>query len=883
MSATMPKDQVIREKLPNGLTVLIAEEHSAPVVASNLWVRAGYFDEDDREIGISHVIEHMFFKGTPDRPRPDQIATEVKGLGGELNAATYYDATNYYFVLPAENFRGGLQVQADALMHPLFEADELKREIEAVIQEGRRKLDTPGAYAMEMLFKEAFTAHRIRRWRIGEEQALRALTRDDLLRYFQTHYVPDRILLSVVGDVRAAEVLEAARVYLGGMPTREGAPLGSPPEPPQTAFRCARLTGDILRACTVMGWHTAPLLTDDDLALRVLAHILGSGRSSRLYQSVKEHAGLVDTIGASVESFRDIGILTVVTENDPERGPAAVRAVHAEIERLRREPPEPAEIDRARAAIEYRYHQSRADVLGRSTILAAYEALGGYELADEMVERLGRVSAADVQRVAHHWLTLENATHLEYVPESVKGPAPDPETLLHDLRRTAAAPPLPEEASVRIARGVPPAAPTVPRVTRLGESRGVTRHRFESGPVLLHEERRDLPLVTFCVAFRGGRSGEGRENSGITRLMQAVLIKGSTSRGARRVAREIEGLGATIERVIDEDYFGFAISILSRCARRGWEILADLIRRPSFRHEEIEREQGLLLSAQDSIKDQSLPYTFQLFRQAAFGSHPYSLPSFGLQMPVQSMKRENLVAWHRRMVRPATMVISIVGDIAEAEAVDLAGGALADWTQEGFGDKDPGQLIPWGAAEVVEARRRRQTAQVIGFPTPGLQTPERLPLDIVQAVTSGLGGRFFEEVRGKRGLAYAVHAFNYHRVAGGAFCVYLATSPENEAEARRVLFQEIARLRREGASREEIERAVRYARGAHAIAMQGNGQRAFRYADAEVRGLGMEAVQTYPDRLAAVGHDEIRDAVWRHLDPDHCALGVLRGTADTRP
>jgi zinc protease len=863
--------------LPNGVTVLIGEDHSSPVVAINLWVRAGYFDEEDSEVGISHVIEHMFFKGTPDRPRPDQIATEIKSLGGELNAGTYYDSTNYYVVLPSENLRKGLEIEADALMHPLFDPGELKRELEAVLQEGRRKMDTPGAYALEIMFREAFDTHRIRRWRIGEEQALRAITRDDLLAYFRTHYVPERVILSVVGDVKAADVIEAAHVYLGGMTAQPGAPLGSPAEPAQTGFKYRRIKGDIKRSYIVVGYHTPAVLTDDDPALRILAYVLGSGQASRLYQSVKEKAGLVDSIGASLDSFRDIGILTVMSEGEPKNALAAARAIQGEVERLRREPPTAAEMERARSAIEYRYHQSRSEVLGQSSILAYYEALGDFHLADELVEKLRLVTGADVLRVARAHLSLENMTLLEYVPEAAEArlPAPDPAELELELKRIAPAPAPAESAAARVAP-MPP-RPTTPRVTRVGESQGVSRHRFDSGPVVLHESRRELPLVTMCVAFRGGRSGEGRENSGITRLMQATMIKGSATRDARQVALQIEGLGSSIERLIDEDYFGFALSILSKHARRGFDILMDLVRRPAFRHEEIDKERSLQLAAQESIKDQSLAFTFQLFRQAAFGSHPYALPSFGLMVPVQSMKRENLVRWHRAMVRPATMVVAVVGDLEEQEAIDMVGSSIVDLVQEGHGEKDPGQLVAWGASEVVESRRRQQTAQVIGFPTPGLQTPERFSLDIVQAVTSGLGGRFFEEVRGKRGLAYAVHAFNYHKVAGGAFTVYLATSPADETEARRVLFQEIARLRHEGPRGEEVERAARYVRGSHAIALQGNAPRAYRFTDAEVRGIGMEAVQVYPERIASVGFDDVHDAIWRYLDPDHCAMGVLRG------
>ena len=872
-----PRIPTQKDVLPNGVTVLIGEDHSSPVVAINLWVRAGYFDEEDREVGISHVIEHMFFKGTPDRPRPDQIATEIKSLGGELNAGTYYDSTNYYVVLPSENLRKGLEIEADALMHPLFDPGELKRELEAVLQEGRRKMDTPGAYALEIMFREAFDTHRIRRWRIGEEQALRAITRDDLLAYFRTHYVPERVILSVVGDVKGADVIEAAHVYLGGMTAQPGAPLGSPAEPAQTGFKYRRIKGDIKRSYIVVGYHTPAVLTDDDPALRILAYVLGSGQASRLYQSVKEKAGLVDSIGASLDSFRDIGILTVMSEGEPRSALAAARAIQGEVERLRREPPTAAEMERARSAIEYRYHQSRSEVLGQSSILAYYEALGDFHLADELVEKLRLVTGADVLRVARAHLSLENMTLLEYVPEAAEArlPAPDPAELELELTRIAPAPAPAESAAARAAP-MPP-RPTTPRVTRVGESQGVSRHRFDSGPVVLHESRRELPLVTMCVAFRGGRSGEGRENSGITRLMQATMIKGSATRDARQVALQIEGLGSSIERLIDEDYFGFALSILSKHARRGFDILMDLVRRPAFRHEEIDKERSLQLAAQESIKDQSLPFTFQLFRQAAFGSHPYALPSFGLMVPVQSMKRENLVRWHRAMVRPATMVVAVVGDLEEQEAIDMVGSSIVDWVQEGHGEKDPGQLVAWGASEVVESRRRQQTAQVIGFPTPGLQTPERFSLDIVQAVTSGLGGRFFEEVRGKRGLAYAVHAFNYHKVAGGAFTVYLATSPADETEARRVLFQEIARLRHEGPRGEEVERAARYVRGSHAIALQGNAPRAYRFTDAEVRGIGMEAVQVYPERIASVGFDDVHDAIWRYLDPDHCAMGVLRG------
>jgi zinc protease len=874
----MAEERVTREVLPNGLTVLVAEDPASPVAAINLWVQAGYFDETDEEIGISHVIEHMFFKGTTARPRPDQIATEMKALGGETNAGTYYESTNYHVILPADRFEAALAIQADALTDPLFDADELKREKEAVLQEARRKLDTPQAYALEMLYREAFDVHRIRRWRIGTEEGIRALTREQLVSYYRRHYVPGRIVLAIAGGVPEGKAFEAARHLFGGIPAGEGDVLGSPAEPVRSGFRAARLTGDIRRGQIILGFRSVPILSDDDPALRVLAHVLGGGRASRLHQAVKERDGLVDGIGSGVEAFRDLGLFTVHIEGDPKLGPPALRSTIAEIERLRTEPPSAAEMERARTAIEFRYHASRSEALGRSAILAYYESLGGFGLAEESMKRMLAVTASDVRRVAEATLDIRNATLLEYLPEAgAPATVPAAEARLQDLLRVEAGPALKDPLAAKAGTAAPAGPPPLLRLSPLPPAGSVTRRRFESGPLLVHEERRDQPLVTLCVAFRGGRSGEQREQSGITRLMQAALLKGSPSRDARRVAVELDSLGTAIERVVDEDYFGFALGVLARHAGKGFEILMDLVRRPVFAYEEIEKERALLLAAQESIRDQSLPHTFQLFRQAAFGSHPYSLPAYGLTASVQSLRREDLVRWHRLTIRPASMIVTIVGALGPTEAADLVGQAIAEWPQDGFGGSEPGALLPWGAAEVVETRRRAQTAQIIGFPTPGVQSPERHALDIVQSVTSGLGGRFFEAVRGKRGLAYAVQSFNFHRLRGGAFLTYLGTSPRDEAEARRVLFQEIATLRHDGPRRDEIERARRHLVGGHAISLQGNGSRALRYSDAEVRGLGAEAVVDYARRIAAVVDQDVGDAIWRYLDPDRCALGILRG------
>src|SRR3954464_3731003 len=222
---TIDPASVVRKRLPNGLTALVRRDRSAPVVAIVTYVSAGYFDETDDVVGIAHVLEHMYFKGTPTRG-VGEIAKQTKAVGGYLNAATIYDHTSYYTVLPSSGFAQGLDVQADAYARSLIDADELARELEVIIQEAKRRADNPGGVATETLYELLHDRHRIRRWRIGREPGLRALTRDALVSFYRNFYHPGNTVLSIVGDIDPDEALRAVQEKYGSIPS--GTPERSP-------------------------------------------------------------------------------------------------------------------------------------------------------------------------------------------------------------------------------------------------------------------------------------------------------------------------------------------------------------------------------------------------------------------------------------------------------------------------------------------------------------------------------------------------------------------------------------------------------------------------------------------------------------------------------
>src|SRR5690606_32920642 len=237
-------------------------------------VKAGFFDEPDAWTGISHVLEHMFFKGTPTRG-VGQIARETKSAGGYLNASTTYDHTSYYVVLPAARLAEAIAVQSDALMHAAIDAGELARELQVIIQEAKRKLDHPGAVTAETLHEVMYDHHRIRRWRIGYEQQLASFTRADVHGYYASRYVPSRTIVAIVGDIEEEDALRLGRAAYGGWAPGPGAVDPSPAEPARREVRARTLRGDVTQTEVAVGWRGVPALDERAIPLDLAAGVLG--------------------------------------------------------------------------------------------------------------------------------------------------------------------------------------------------------------------------------------------------------------------------------------------------------------------------------------------------------------------------------------------------------------------------------------------------------------------------------------------------------------------------------------------------------------------------------------------------------------------------------
>jgi zinc protease len=859
---------VKRKVLPNGLTVLTREMPGSGVVAINTWVKAGYFHEPDEVAGMAHLFEHMFFKGSKNFPGAEQISEDLAAVGGISNAGTIYDTTNYYFVMPKESFERGLQIQADAIANPLFDPAELKKEAEVVIEESNRKYDNAPAIASERMYATAFEKHRIRRWRIGSNEVLRNINRDNLLAFFETLYRPENMIVVVVGDLTADEAFKAVEKTFGKVPKGTLKKQGGPAEPPQTAFRYGQSAADIRQSYTAIGWHTPGVNHKDEVTLDLLSTILGSGRSSRLFRNVVG-PNAASTANAGLLTFEDVGLFQVVASFDEKNRAEVDKRLLQEIERIKAHGPTASELARARNAIEAGNVLGLEDALSQAQTLGQYETRGGYRNIAANLARLQTITAKEVQDAARRYLTVDNMTLYHYRPKGT--PESTREAALQFVNQTIAASSNTPETDTA---AIPAAAPVRAAIA----TRPPQESKLSNGMSLVVEERPGAPIVSAAVYFRGGRPNENSTNAGITQLMTRAMRRGTTTRTAEQIDREIEFLGTQIFSPLDRDYFGFGTTVVSRNVRPALALIADVIMNPTFPANGVEEEKHLQKAAIKRNADSSQARPYQLFDELFYRNHPYALPAEGYTTSDDATDAAALRAWWERNVVADDALVVIVGDIAADDAKQLAEATFGKIAKRK--GAAPVVTMPVTAsqrAETVEFRDRKQSAIVIGFPGVAPSHPDWVRLRVLQGIAGGMAGTLFNELRGKRSLAYTVTAQNASAMQGGAFMGYLASDASKEEDARKGLLEEIRRLGKDAFGEKQLARTKSYLAGVNRIQSQSTFAHVSDFARNWFHGLGLDFTKRWLDAAQKLTEAELKETANKYFSTDNYVTAVVRG------
>ena len=844
--------------LENGLRVAIQEDHFAPVVAIQIWVKAGSADETPDVAGAAHVHEHMLFKGTRRRP-VGAIATEIESSGGSINAFTTADHTVYHIVLASRHFSDGLDILTDAIQNSTFDPRELDKELQVVMEEWKRGEDSPTTRAATELFEVAYTQHPYGRPIIGYRATIEALNRERVVHFYQRWYHPNNMTVVIVGDIDREKARQEVQRLFDQTPSVQLPARPRPTEPAQTELRLSVVDMNVEEFYLYMGFPLPPAEHEDIFALDLLSFIVGGGESSALVQKLQAEQELVNWITASAYTPADSGLFILAAALEQEKIRSALEQSLALIFQYKHTPVTQAELDRARTNLASDFVYRRETVQGQARQLGYFlTVFSDPDYEQRYLTGLAAVTPRDIQRVARQYLspTSLSAIILGKTQDTRIPTAEELAQLCHHLDQPASKAGTPAE-------------------TNGANGNAVTAVRLDNGVRLLVKEHHGIPVMAVQAATLGGLLFEDEHNVGISNFIAGMLTRGSQQFSRLSLAEAVESLAGGLSGFSGRNSLGLSGSFLTTHVDEGIDIFLETLLHPTFPADEVEKRRREILLALKNREDDLAQVAFDLFYQTLYETHPYRLLTLGSEASVSAMTQEQVAAYYKTLLDPERLVLSVVGDVETTQLIDRLSAGLSTLPAVSPPSAPAPEARPLGVRTATKRVEKQQAHVVLGFQGVTLDNPDRYALKVLDTILSRQGGRLFYEVREQRALAYSVTAFSVEGLAPGTFGVYLGTDPGRVDEAVSATQAELERLRQEKVTADELERAKKYMTGSYEISLQSNTAQSEELAFNELYGLGHTHGRRYLDYIQQVTEADVQRVANTYLNPAEQTLVIV--------
>jgi len=892
-SSSVESDGITKYQLDNGLTVILEENHSSPVVAVNVWVKTGSACEVEGEYGLAHVHEHMLFKGTEKR-KVGEIARVIESSGGDINAFTSFDETVYYVVIASRFLDTALDVLADTMQNSTFDPEELNKELEVVVEEISRGKDSPSRNLSEKMFSTTFTEHPYGRPVIGSEESVRSFTREGITDFYKKWYAPNNMVLVVVGDFKTAEVMPKIEELYGEFPSNELPECVINNEPEQEGMRTYVLDKPLQEGYFSLAYHVPNAKHEDTAVIDVLSNILGGGESSRLFRNIKEDKGLVNSIYAYAFTPKYEGLFAVGGSIDPTKSKEALSEIIKEVNRFKYEPVSDDELQRVKVNLESDALYTKETMQGQAQKLGFYEVeTDDFRYEQEYLDRVSKVTKEDIMLAAQTYFSDENLTAGFLLPsdsitisdKEIKDVAQRASKEVNDKnagkgevlieKDTMAKADVPQADSDNIEQ-----AQSGTQDKTIGD---VNKYVLTNGITVLIKRNDSVPLFAARAAFLGGVRYEDESTNGVSNFVSRMLTRGTETRNALQIAQEIESIAGEIEGFSGRNSFGVTVESLSKNFVPAMDIFADVILNPGFTPDEVERAKREILADINRQGDNLLRTTVNLFLETLYTEHPYKLNPLGTSENVSAFDSKALREFYEKYARPENLVITVVGNVNEEEVLNVIKKDFGGMKKGSTPDPEiKADAPPSEIREKIDTKQdKAQTHILLGFQGPTLMDDDHYAIEVLNTIMSGMGGRLFLELRDKKSLAYTVTSFYTPGLEPGFLGVYIGTAPQKEEEAIEGMKEQLELLLKEGVTDEEIARAQNYLVGNFEIGLQQNSAQAAKIAFDELYGIGWEEYNAYPEKIYAVTKEDVVEAANKYIDLDKYTIAIVKPEDDS--
>jgi zinc protease len=833
--------KVKEKRLQNGLTVLFYPYKREDVVTVKLCVKVGSSYEKESEAGITHLIEHMIFKGTETK-KPEDIVGVIEALGGYMNAFTSHDYTCYYVAGPSAVIEKALDILSDVVFHPYFDPLELEREKEVVIEEMKMRLDNPFVVLFENLMKASYKKYPYRRPIIGYENTVKSFKREDLLNFLNHFYTPKNMTLIVVGNLEEKKLFSLINKYFSSLPKRKLKKVPFPKEPYTEKPSLIWIERPVKEGYFAFTLPGASFKDEDAPYLDLLSEILGGGESSRLYIRLKRDLNLVKSIATSSFTPYGPGLFEIYGTADPQNFKEIIKETLLELEKIKLSGVSNEELNKAKTQILSDFIFSSETSEGLSSTLSNFQLVrGSYKDVLWYQKKIETATIEDLIRVSKKYFNPQKLV-VSFLSEKKLFKEVDLQNLIKSFD------PKPS-----------------PKIFTLDNNL----------KVILYPQN-DIPSVGITLAFPGGLRYENKEINGLFQALTLLWTRGTKKYTAEELAEKLESIGTTIKSFTGRNTFGLKMLSLSSKLDESLEYFKEVLLYPSFEERECEKAKPELFSLLLRQQDQPVSLAVNEFIRILFPDHPYGLNSAGSLEFYQKFTCEDLKTLYKKFVRPEKGVLVITGNFELTSVKEKIKNLFKDWKSETQETtlEEPEPTFPKNPFTRVE-KETFQTQILLGFQTPGLNAKEKVALEVLNSALSGQNGRLFRILRDEKSLAYVVTSFLIFYPKKSAFVLYMGCSPEKEKSAISGFWEILEEIKTQGLLPEEIERAKNRLIGSQKLDLQSNLSISEEMAVNEVLGLGWNYSFLYENLVKSVTDEDIKNLIETFFKRENAVLFIL--------
>jgi len=874
--------------LPNGLRVFAMPDKSTTNVSVQVWYDVGGRDDPRGRSGFAHLFEHLMFKGTRNMPS-EEMDRLTEDVGGNNNASTDDDFTEYHEVAPANHLERLLWAESERMGSLVIDQPTFAAERSVVEEELRGDAARP----YDSLFRidvpaASYSTSSYARSPIGSITDLDAATVEDVRAFHALYYRPDNAVLVVSGNFDSAQLDRWIDKYFAPISRPAWAiPHTFAAEPPRTTARRITLHApNTPLPAIVLSWQLPPATDPDHAVINLLDGILSGGESSRLYQSLVYRDQIAAETGVSADLRKGAGMFSAYAIVAGGKDPQAVEAgLRREIALIRDQGVNAEELTRAKNQILTSSLKARETAEGRATTLASDVILeGDPHASDKRLAEIEAVSAADVQRVAKRLLADDRAVTITYLPAAEGAPAEAVPVAASVATTPLAAPAnVPVVVAAAPAERIQPPAPGAPVTPVLPVP---VERRLANGMRLVVTERHALPIVTAYMVVQGGSSTDPAARAGLANLTADLLTKGTATRSATDVVREVETLGGAIGGTTVRDGMFLTLTVKSDQLMPAMNVFADVAMHPAFKAEELERERAQALDGLKVAYSEPGQLASMVASRAVYGDGPYGKPADGTPASLAAIRQGDVAAGYRAFWRPDVTTLVMAGDITIDQAEQVAKRLFGGWA------KPAGPPTPLPAAGVPAAPRTivvdlpqtPQAAVVVARVTIARKDPRYYPMVVAeQALGGGYGARLNQEIRVKRGLAYGAGSSFQARRSPGPLAASTQTKNPTVPDVIDLIRGEMARMGQDIVPPAELDARKATLVGGFGRQIETTDGIAGYIASLVLEDVPPAEIGHYSDSVNAVTAEQVRSVAKDLIDPAPASVIVVGDATQFAP